>query len=47
MHERPDDGCLVRVEHRMLADNDQWDGYLNDAESGWPEFFEKLKAYLN
>ena len=37
---------VVRVEHRMLADRDQWDAYLEGAESGWPEFFEKLKAYL-
>ena len=30
----------------MLADSDQWDGYLEDAESGWPEFFEKLTSHL-
>ena len=30
----------------MLADSDQWDGYLEGGESAWPEFFEKLKVYL-
>ena len=46
VHERPDGGCLVRVEHRMLADNGQWDGYLEGAESGWPAFFEQLTSHL-
>ncbi len=37
----------VRVEHRLRADSDQWDGYLNGAESGWPAFLENLATYLD
>lgn len=39
--------CEVRVQHRMVADTDKWDAYLEGAESGWPEFFANLKSHLN
>ena len=38
--------CIVRVEHQLVADSDRWDSYLEGAESGWPAFFENLRAYL-
>ena len=30
----------------MVADTGEWDSYLEGAETGWPEFFENLKACL-
>ena len=39
--------CLVQVEHRLVADSNAWDAYLESAESGWPEFFENLKSHLS
>ena len=38
--------CIVQVEHRLVADSNSWDAYLESAESGWPEFFENLKSHL-
>jgi hypothetical protein len=46
VHDDSGETCQLRVEHRMLADSDQWDGYLNDAESEWPDFFEQLTSHL-
>ena len=46
MHERHAGTCTVRVEHRLVADTDEWDGYLEGAETGWPAFFENLRTYL-
>ena len=45
--EASNEGCEVRVQHQLVADTDEWDAYLQDAESGWPEFFENLKSYLS
>ncbi len=42
-----DANCVVRVEHRMSSDIDEWDSYLEGAESGWPAFFERLKSHLS
>ena len=39
--------CEVRVQHRMIADTNEWDAYLEGAESGWPEFFENLRSHLS
>ena len=46
VRERHAGTCTVRVEHRMVADTDEWDGYLEGAETGWPAFFENLRIYL-
>lgn len=45
--EASNETCDVRVQHQLVADTDKWDGYLEGAESGWPEFFENLKSYLS
>ena len=47
LHQGGGETCTVRVEHRMVADSAKWDAYLDGAESGWPEFFENLRSYLN
>jgi len=47
VREGSDGCCCVRVQHQLVADTDKWDGYLEGAESGWPEFFENLKSYLS
>ncbi len=39
--------CEVCVQHQLVAETDKWDGYLEGAESGWPEFFENLKSHLS
>ena len=31
----------------MIADTNEWDAYLEGAESGWPEFFENLRSHLS
>jgi uncharacterized protein YndB with AHSA1/START domain len=41
-----DGTCVVRVEHQLAADTEEWDVYLKDAESGWPAFFDNLTIYL-
>ena len=41
------ESCEVRVQHQLVANTDAWDGYLEGAESGWPEFFENLKSHLS
>ncbi len=41
-----DGTCVVRVEHQLVADTDEWDAYLEGAESGWPAFFRNLKTLL-
>lgn len=46
VHDGGGGSCCVRVEHRTVADTDEWDSYLEGAETGWPSFFENLKAYL-
>ena len=38
--------CVVRVEHSLSADSDEWDVYLEATESGWPAFFRILQIYL-
>lgn len=45
--EATNETCEVRVQHQLVADTDEWDGYLEGAESGWPEFFENLKSHLS
>ena len=47
VREGSDGCCCVRVQHQLVADTDKWDGYLEGAESGWPEFFENLKSHLS
>jgi len=39
--------CIVRVVHSLFASTDDWDGQLEDMESGWPAFFVILKQYLS
>ena len=46
LHQARDGGCVVRVEHQMIADTDDWDLYLEGAEAGWPAFFKNLKSLL-
>jgi uncharacterized protein YndB with AHSA1/START domain len=43
---RSGDRCVVRMVHTMVTDKDDWDGELESFETGWPGFFEILKAYL-
>jgi uncharacterized protein YndB with AHSA1/START domain len=38
--------CIVRVVHSVFADTDEWDAQLEQFEAGWPQFFERLKTYL-
>jgi len=38
--------CLVRVVHSLFATTDDWDDHLESIESGWPDYFRILKAYL-
>jgi len=38
--------CIVRVVHSLFASTDEWDGQLEDTESGWPGFFRVLRLYL-
>lgn len=45
--EASNETCEVRVQHQVVVNSDAWDAYLEDAESGWPEFFENLKSYLS
>ena len=42
-----DVACLVRVEHNMIADTDEYDVVLEATESGWPAFFRILQLYLS
>ena len=46
VHDDSDETCQLRVEHRTVADSDDWDAYLEGAESGWPAFFENLTSHL-
>ena len=46
VHDDSDGTCQLRVEHRTVADSDEWDAYLEGAESGWPAFFENLTSHL-
>lgn len=43
---RSGDRCVVRMVHSLFASTDQWDDELEGFESGWPGFFEVLRAYL-
>lgn len=45
--EASNETCEVCVQHQLVADTDEWDGYLEGAESGWPEFLDNLKSYLS
>ena len=45
--EASNETCEVCVQHQLVADTDKWDGYLEGAESGWPEFFDNLKSRLS
>jgi uncharacterized protein YndB with AHSA1/START domain len=38
--------CIVRVVHSLFASTDDWDGQLEQIESGWPWFFRILQIYL-
>ena len=46
VHQDSGETCRLQLEHRMVADSNQWDAYLEGAESGWPAFFEKLTSHL-
>ena len=46
VHEDSGETCRLQVEHRMVAESDKWDAYLEGAESGWPAFFRSLKSHL-
>ena len=35
--------CVVRVQHSLHADTDEWDGQLEEVESGWPQFLRILR----
>ncbi len=37
--------CIVRVQHSLDADADEWDGVLEAVEAGWPAFFRILQLY--
>lgn len=39
--------CVVRMVHSLFASADDWDDQLESFESGWPGFFEVLRAYLS
>jgi hypothetical protein len=39
--------CAVRMVHSLFASTDDWDDQLEGFESGWPGFFEVLRAYLS
>ena len=38
--------CVVRVEHSLFADSDEYDGSLMGVEAGWPAFFRILQIYM-
>jgi uncharacterized protein YndB with AHSA1/START domain len=38
--------CVVRVVHSWFASTDDWDGQYEQAEHGWPVFFQILRLYL-
>jgi uncharacterized protein YndB with AHSA1/START domain len=38
--------CVVRVVHSLFASSEEWDNQLESFESGWPDFFRILRAYL-
>ena len=40
---RSGDQCVVRMEHTMVTDKDDWDDEIESFETGWPGFFEILK----
>lgn len=40
------DAWVVRVEHSLFADSDEYDGPLEGTESGWPQFFRILQIYM-
>ena len=40
------DTSVVRVEHSLLADSDEYDQLLLDVEAGWPAFFRLLQIYM-
>ncbi len=44
--ERTNGKCLVRVEHGLVSDEDDWDGQLLAMEDGWPAYFKILRIYL-
>lgn len=39
--------CVVRVVQSLFTSTDEWDGYLESIESGWPAFFSILQRYLS
>lgn len=38
--------CIVRVVHSLVSESDNWDGFLESLESGWPSFFRILRLYV-
>jgi uncharacterized protein YndB with AHSA1/START domain len=38
--------CVVRVVHSLFTEKDDWDGFLESIEAGWPAFFRILRRYL-
>lgn len=43
---RSGDKCVIRMVHSLFTERDDWDDELESFETGWPGFFEILKAYL-
>jgi uncharacterized protein YndB with AHSA1/START domain len=39
--------CVVRVVHSLFTSKDDWDGFLESIESGWPAFFRILRRFLS
>jgi uncharacterized protein YndB with AHSA1/START domain len=44
---RSGDTCVVRVVHSLFTEKDDWDGFLESIEAGWPAFFRFLRRYLS
>ena len=44
---RPGGTCLMRMSHSLSASVDDWDGFLESFESGWPQFFRVLEIYVS
>ena len=38
--------CLLRVEHSLFVDSDEYDSHIEGTEAGWPAFFRILQLYM-
>ncbi|MGK9167601.1 SRPBCC domain-containing protein [Inquilinus limosus] len=43
---RSGDTCVLRLVHSLFTSEGSWDDEMEGFESGWPGFFEVLRAYL-